>query len=259
MLINWFTVVAQVVNFLLLVVALKLLLFDRVVAAMDQREANIAARIGEAERREADAEEEAAQYQARRRELEEHRRRKIEEAEAQAASRRSELLEEARSHVEELRTGWEAALHRDRRHVLEEVRRRTGEQVWAVSRQALADLADADLEAQVVRVALRRLDEAADELEPLVEAAEDEAGPVHVRSAFAVDEALGDELRKAVVAALGCDEDRVELVRDPSLVCGLEIQAGSWTVGWNVDSYLDAASEELATLLPPADEDEAAR
>jgi hypothetical protein len=36
-LINWFTVIAQIVNFLILVVLLKYLLYDRIIKAMDER------------------------------------------------------------------------------------------------------------------------------------------------------------------------------------------------------------------------------
>ena len=48
MLIDWFTVVAQIVNFAILVLALKFLLYDRVTGVMEKR------RLREHELREAD-------------------------------------------------------------------------------------------------------------------------------------------------------------------------------------------------------------
>ena len=51
MLIDWFTVVAQIVNFLILVALLKHFLYGPLVRAIDAREERIAARLAEAERK----------------------------------------------------------------------------------------------------------------------------------------------------------------------------------------------------------------
>jgi F-type H+-transporting ATPase subunit b len=250
MLIDWFTVGAQVVNFVILVVVLKFVLFDRVVAAMDQRQAEIAARIHEAEDREEAALIEAERYRSQQRALDEERTRRLDDAEAEAAVRRRELLDEARHHVDALRLGWEAALGRERASLLEEVRRRTGEQVCTVSRRALADLADTDLDTQMVRVAVDRLRSGAAELDPLAEERRGGAGPVVVRTSHPLPDGLATTVSAAVAEAVGCERDDVELSVAPGLVCGLEIVVGGWSVGWSVDGYLDAVAEELEDLLP---------
>jgi F-type H+-transporting ATPase subunit b len=248
-LIDWFTVAAQAVNFLVLVVVLKLVLFDRVVAAMDRREAAIAAQLRDAAAREAEAGAEAEGYRARRHELEREREGRLRQAEAAAAARRAELIDDARAEVDQLRAGWERALLRDRAHLMEEVRRRTGEQACTISRRALADLSGTDLETRMVRAALRRLQGEADQLAPLV--AEGAAGrPVSVRSAFPLAPDLAGEVVKVVSARLGRDESDVELARDPGLVCGLEIRVGAWSVGWSIDGYLDGVEDALEALLP---------
>src|SRR6056297_3087290 len=63
MLVDPFTVIAQIVNFAILVVALRYLLYDRVVTAMDRREQRIADRLESVEERaeELDAAEEELQ------------------------------------------------------------------------------------------------------------------------------------------------------------------------------------------------------
>ena len=53
MLINWFTVAAQIVNFLILVALLKRFLYGPIVAAMSAREGRIAAQLTEAQRKKA--------------------------------------------------------------------------------------------------------------------------------------------------------------------------------------------------------------
>lgn len=252
MLIDWFTVAAQIVNFLVLVIVLKLVLYDRVVAAMDAREEGIADRIASAEVREEAADAEAESYRARRRELEARSERMLGDAEAQATERRNELIEEARVHVDSLRSGWEDGLRRDRAHFLEEIRHRAGEGVCTVSRRALADLADADLESQLVHVAVKRLRDESDGLRPLADEHHDGAAPVIVRSAFPLADEAADAVTAAVIEQLGCDTDEIEMTRDPELICGLEIRVGGWSVGWSVDGYLDTVVAEFDALLPRA-------
>ena len=58
--IDWFTVAAQIVNFLILVALLKYFLYGRIVDAMDRREQSIAQRWNLAEQREAELQQELA-------------------------------------------------------------------------------------------------------------------------------------------------------------------------------------------------------
>jgi F-type H+-transporting ATPase subunit b len=51
MLIDWFTVVAQIINFLILVALLKHFLYGRIIKAMDQREERINSRLEEAKKK----------------------------------------------------------------------------------------------------------------------------------------------------------------------------------------------------------------
>ena len=70
---DWFTLIAQIVNFLVLVWLLKHLFYGRVIRAMNEREARIAGRLEEAARTRASAEQEAELFRTRNRELEEQR------------------------------------------------------------------------------------------------------------------------------------------------------------------------------------------
>ena len=54
--INWFTVIAQIVNFLILVWLLKRFLYKPVLKAIDDREQKVAAKLKDAEIKNAEAE-----------------------------------------------------------------------------------------------------------------------------------------------------------------------------------------------------------
>ena len=63
MLIDWFTVIAQVVNFLILVWLLKRFLYRPILNAIDAREKRIAAKIADADAKEAEAQKQREEYQ----------------------------------------------------------------------------------------------------------------------------------------------------------------------------------------------------
>ncbi|MCF8066354.1 MAG: hypothetical protein K9K36_13980, partial [Desulfarculaceae bacterium] len=114
MLIDWFTVAAQVVNFLILVWLLKHFLYDRIIKAIDQREADIAARFEEAEAKQDAAARKESEPDQRRRELEEQSGSLLAEAKEQAEQRRQELVAQAKQEVEGQRDNWREALERVR-------------------------------------------------------------------------------------------------------------------------------------------------
>ena len=64
MLIDWFTVIAQIVNFLILVALLKHFLWGRLVRVIDDREQRVATQVAEAEKKNKTAEQKLEQIMA---------------------------------------------------------------------------------------------------------------------------------------------------------------------------------------------------
>jgi F-type H+-transporting ATPase subunit b len=84
MLIDWFTVGAQVLNFLILIYLLKRFLYGPILRAMDRREERIADRLREAAERSEDAGKRAADLERRQSELAERRDAMMKAAEIEA-------------------------------------------------------------------------------------------------------------------------------------------------------------------------------
>jgi len=110
-LINWFTVIAQIANFLILVALLKYLLYNRIIKAMDERERKIQVRLKEAEEKEQAAEREVQSLREKNRDFDEKREYMLEQAKKEADARRKELIQEARQAATNLRLVWQEALH----------------------------------------------------------------------------------------------------------------------------------------------------
>jgi F-type H+-transporting ATPase subunit b len=249
MLIDWFTVAAQAVNFLVLVWLLRRFLYGPITRAMTERQRGIDEQLAAAERLHADAaaegerlREETTRFAAERDERSRRMREELDDT-------RREQLALVRADVDELRTRWRGAVVREREGFLLELRQRTGERIVDIARRALRDLADESLEAQVIGRFLARLREVDEEQRNLlVSSAEADGGLLHLRTAFEVPGELRTQLLAAVDATVGPGLDlRFEVV--PTLLCGVELRAGGHALAWTFDEYVETLDAALAEAL----------
>src|SRR5271169_5229977 len=97
MLIDWFTVVAQAVNFLVLVWLLKRFLYKPVLAAIDAREKKIAAELEDAADSKAQTQVERDEFQRRNEAFDKQRDELLRKATEEANAERQRLLGAART------------------------------------------------------------------------------------------------------------------------------------------------------------------
>ena len=138
MLIDWFTVAAQIVNFVVLVALLKHFLFGRLVHAMDAREQRIAARIAEAEEKNRDAERRVSAAQDETARIREQHDQMIASARDEAERERKQMLQKARDSLQALEVKWHEDLEREKSAFLHEIRTRAANEILAIARRALA-------------------------------------------------------------------------------------------------------------------------
>lgn len=246
-----FTTLAQVLNFLVLVLLLKRFLYGPILRAMRAREERIARRQEEAEegRRQAGQEREAA-LQVRR-EVEARRAEMLELAREEAAAHRGELEQRARLEVAETRRRWHRAIEKEKESFLHEIRGRTQAETLAIVRRVLALLAGETLEHRMAEQLLEQLDQLAEPWPP--------PGPgerVTVRSSCELPAPLRERLLQALARRCG-GPLAADLQVDPDLVCGIEVIWPGHRLGWNVRDLLQDVEERLAGGEPfahPPDE-----
>jgi F-type H+-transporting ATPase subunit b len=252
--IDWLTVAAQIVNFLVLVWLLKRFLYGPVIAAMESREHRIQARLDSAEKRERDAQEEAARFRSQQHDLDLEREDILASARREADEIRHKLKQEAGDEVDRQRRRWLQELEAEQEHILADISRQVSRQVAHAARRALIELADTDLETQMVRHFLKRLRELDEhERQDLAQAlAGDDT--VVVASAFDLPEKLRSQIEVAVTSLLG-KKIPVRFDQLPELACGLQLAASGRTIGWNIADYLAGLEQDLeSSLRPPSRE-----
>jgi F-type H+-transporting ATPase subunit b len=157
MLIDWFTVSAQIVNFLILVWLLKRFLYKPILRAIEERETLIKQQITKAESAKAEAEKARTSFDQKNDEFEKRREALFAEVEGEARTQRLKLLEEARKEYEISRAKLKEALKSEQAALNREIVRRTQAEVFAIARKTLTDLASSTLEERMVDVFILRL------------------------------------------------------------------------------------------------------
>ena len=255
MLIDWFTVGAQIVNFAVLVWLLKRFLYRPVLDALDARERRIAEEIREAERRREEAEAERAGYEERNAILDRDCDALLERARQEADAERHRLMTEAREAAETLRRESERSLRDQTRRLSDEVVRRTRDEVMSLLRRALADLAGAELEEAIADSfveRLRGLDAPARErLAAAVERAEE---PVRIRSAFPLPEARRQAIREAAESILPRGTS-LNFETADDVLAGIELVAPGEKLAWSLAEYLRTFERRIADLPVETRED----
>src|SRR5580658_7667333 len=249
MLIDWFTVGAQVLNFLILVLLLKHFLYKPILNAIDAREKRIAAELADADAKRAAAQKEREDFQAKNKAFDEQRAGLLAKASDEAKAERERLMEAARKDADALRAAQSDALRNDRKRLADEITRLARDEVFEIARKALGDLASASLEERIGEVFTRRLREMdANSKEELATALRTSPGPALVRSTFD----LGDKQRAAIQNALNecfSAEVRVRFETAPNGLCGIELTANGQKVAWSIADYLAALDQKVGGLL----------
>src|SRR5664279_4341700 len=102
MLIDWFTVGAQTLNFLILVWLMRRYLYKPILHAIDTREKRIATELADADAKEAEARKERDEFQRKNEDLDHQRAELLRKATDDANTERQRLLSEARQAADAL-------------------------------------------------------------------------------------------------------------------------------------------------------------
>ena len=249
MLIDWFTVGAQALNFMLLVWLMKRFLYRPVQEAIAAREKRIAGTLADADRKQAEAQRDRDDFQHRNEAFDRERAALLASATTDAEAERERLLVAARAAADALARQRQASMDDDARQFGQALRRRAQEQVFAVARKALADLASTALEASAVTLFTQRLRALAGaDRETLAGALLAADNHALVRSAFALPEAQRDAVRHAVNESFSLAAE-LQFETAPDLVGGIEISAGGARFAWSISNYLAALDREVSALL----------
>jgi F-type H+-transporting ATPase subunit b len=257
-LIDWFTVCAQAINFLILVWLLRRYLYKPVLAAIDAREKKVAAKINDAAAQETKAQAAGEELRKRNEAFDREREAVMRKATEEGVVERDRIIDSARQDSQLLRVKLTQLLAAERAELGRQLSLRTQAEVFALTRKALTELAGASVEDRMLDILIERLRELPQQgLAPaaptVVTGSADAAAPsgpsrdVLVRSAYEPSPTGRTKLEAAIRERLGANVV-VHFETAAGLVCGFELAVDGTKLAWSVADYLSTLAQDTAAL-----------
>jgi F-type H+-transporting ATPase subunit b len=244
--INWFTFVAQLLNFFILVWLLKRFLYKPILDAIAERENKIISQLKEAEAKEIEATIEKDEYLKKNKMFDQEKKELMDKVIAETNDEREKRLEIARNEAIELRLKLEKSFEEMQENMEQELVQKTKQEVLSIARMTLNSLASITLDEQIVVVFIKRLAELPkDDKMSFVEAFKENRNPIKITSAFELHEKQQTLMKDAIHAILG-STTLFEFVIKPDLIGGIELTANGFKLAWSISEFINSFEKSIS-------------
>jgi len=220
------TLIAQIINFLVFVAILYYLLYKPVRRIMQARKDEMEAELRAAEGQLAEAEKIRAETARQAKELEEKREDILKKAREAAEEQRRELLKKAEDEARERLERFRRVMEQERSELLDKITDDLRETIVELAGSILGDASEKLTDRGIERVAALLADMPPEELQKARDALAKQDNTARVRSASALGEPQINRLKSVLAEKLGADEIKLKLQEDRSLLAGLEVTLG---------------------------------
>ncbi|NJM17351.1 MAG: F0F1 ATP synthase subunit B [Richelia sp. SM1_7_0] len=248
MLINWFTVIAQIINFLILVFLLQRFLYKPIMQTIKKRQTMIDARWEEAEIAQQEAQQEADTYRQQQQKLQQQEETMTAQMRNKVEQEHNQLLTKARQEVEEMQRKWKKSLLEEQNYFIRSLRQQIAEQTYVIARQALQDLANADLEQQMITSFCQRLQQIDENQKQIItQTLRYSHQPIIIKSSFEISPESKQQIIKALqIQAI--NDNLLKFETSPDLICGIQVKLAAYVISWNLDDYLQTLESRFQQL-----------
>lgn len=247
--INWFTVIAQVINFLILVWLLRKFLYKPILNAVSEREKKITDQLKDADAQKAAAQKEQDDFKKKNEDFDGQKKALMDKAVADANTEKQKLIDGAKEDANTLRTNMEKAAKEKQDSENAEIAEKTQKQVFAITRKALVDMASISLEEQSANTFIKKLKESTDdEKKQFTDAFKSNANAILVRSAFELPPNQQSEIHDAVNIILSADA-QVQFKTAPEIISGIELSTNGYKLSWSFSEYLNSLEKNISESM----------
>lgn len=245
--IDWFTVIAQIINFLILVWALNRFLMKPVLRAVDAREKLIASQLEDAARSNSEARNQQDEYARKNSEWQAKRTELTDSAMHEAAVLRQKLLSELRSEIDTRRESRLKQLDADFQSANQRMTERLSLAVEQIIDNALRQLSGPNIEELIIREFIDHLQKW--NKAELLAMLPDAASSATLVSAFPVGEQLREyatvQMNKLFARAID-----LSFETDGSILSGAQLRLPGRSIEWSFREYLRQSTEAVLNNRP---------
>ncbi|NDV24768.1 ATPase [Desulfovibrio sp. JC022] len=241
MLLDWFTIFAQILNFFVLIALLKLFLYKPIVEAMQERKERIASETRVLREARVEAQTLNIELLRKREDLDNRESEVMAEIHAEAERWREHAMESARAEIETMRKEWLSALEREKESVALNLRKKLIYEVSATAARIVQDLSGSDFEQLVLNGFMQRIDEE-------VRGVDCGNSEILIRTGFEHTELQEQNLKQLLDELFPVQNERI-FTTDSRLGLGIELIAGDRKWEWNLNSYVAELENKILTEI----------
>ncbi len=244
MLIDWFTVVAQIINFIILVGLLKRFLFKPVLKVIDERENLIAQQVQEAEKTKSEAQQELESFQQKNKEFDQQSKVMLDQAKEEADKKRIELIKSAKQEYDEMHSNFIKSFGNEQQRLTGEIKHRLATEVFSITRKMLKDLASANLEELMVMVFVNRLHQLDKQDQDRLTQALKTSQSFLVNSSFELSTALQAKIISEM-EELTNSKIQIRFEVTPQQISGIQLTTENYKLAWSITDYLSTLEKRV--------------
>jgi F-type H+-transporting ATPase subunit b len=238
-----------VLNFLILVWLLKRFLYKPILNAVNTREARIKKERADADKIKTEAEAARDEFQKKNDAFAKQHAALLQKAKDEVAAERQRLMTEATDAADALTAKRAKALQAEASALDKSVADRARDEVFAIARKTLKDLADVSLEDRMCDAFVDRIkaldNQPGSALSKAIQATSD---PILLRSVFDLSKAQHAAIQSALHKIFETDV-KLTFETDPALIGGIELTVGGQKLAWSISDYLSSLKTSVDAVL----------
>lgn len=244
--INLFEIVAQIINFFILLFILQKLLYKPVINVMEERQERIQKSQIEADEKMGKARGLIDDYDKKIADIEQEKREILDDARKTAQAKKESLLKDYRKEAENKRTAYLKEIEDEKESFIKNLRKKLGESSVKIASGILATISSKELEEEVFVTFVEKL-QAVKESIPDASVLRDEK---HLNLYSSKE--LSQEEKQTIESTLKSQLENLKEINyqvDDQLILGYELSLETYTVHSNIKNYLEVIEKDILENL----------
>lgn len=246
MTINWFEIIAQIINFFIILFILQKLLYKPVMNVMAQRQERIQKAQIEADMKMREATELMDIYDGKIENLEKEKTEILDDARKQAQEKKENLLNDYKKEAESKRHVYLKEIEDEKENFTRHLRKNLGESAVKIAARILKGISYKELESEVFHTFILNLKNIKQNIPDLENLKREEHVQVHSFQDLSENEkkSIEDVLKEQLK-----NIKEIHYETDPELILGYELYLETYTVHTNIKNYLNEIEKDIIKSL----------
>ena len=239
--IDWWTLLAQIVNLLVLIWLLKKFLYKPMLRIIEQRQSLIATEIQQAKDATKEAEAQLAEYQKKVAEFDSKRNALFQEAMEEAKTFKEKLAGESKQAIQISKKNWQLELSQEKQSFDEGLQNAIISNFKIFASDALHDMADENLVSRIITKFYDQMEKLSSVERKKFADSLMQTKKVIIETDEVLDKKTKDSLKSYILKWCGIKDRSVkfEYKQNSILICGLSVKTGEQMITWNLAAYLE--------------------